>query len=189
MAVCVIAGLPLALLPVHLLWINLVTDGLPALCLAADPIDKAVMAQQPRPAGAALVNRRFLLLMLVTGILTATVTLVVYWHALRSQTVDVARTHAFTVLVFAELLRAFGARSDTRFIWEIGLGTNLRLLLVVAGSIGLQIASHHVAWLGKILHSSPIPFSDCLMLLALGAIPFLVLELGKLVLRHFPARA
>ena len=188
MAVCVIAGLPLALLPVHLLWINLVTDGLPALCLASDPIDQAVMAQPPRPSGAALVNRRFLLLMLATGLLTAGVTLVVYWHALRYENVEVARTHAFAVLVFAELLRAFGARSDTRFIWEIGLGTNLRLLAVVAISIGLQIASHHIAWLGQILHSSAMPLSDCLVLLLFGAIPFMVLEVGKIGLRRFPAR-
>ena len=184
MAVCVIAGMPLALLPVHLLWINLVTDGVPALCLASDPIDPAVMTQPPRAAGAALVNRRFLALMFVTGLLTATVTLVVYWHALQTETLETARTRAFTVLVFAELLRSFGARSDTRFIWEIGLGTNLRLLAVVAASIGLQIASHHIAWFGHVLQTSSIPLFDCLVLLVIGAIPLAILEAGKMWMRR-----
>lgn len=186
MAVCVIAGMPMPLLPVHLLWINLVTDGIPALCLASDPIDPTVMTQKPRPANESLVNRRFLLMTLGTGCLTALVSFVVFWHALQTESVETARTHAFAVLVFAELLRSFGARSDTRFVWEIGLGTNLRLLAVVLVSIALQIASHHVEWLGQLLRTTTIPLSDCLVLLLFGAIPLIVLEIGKIWLRRIP---
>ena len=188
MAVCVIVGMPMPLLPVHLLWINLVTDGLPALCLASDPIDPAVMAQKPRPANESLVNRRFLLLTLGTGMLTALVSFVVFWHALQNEDLETARTHAFAVLVFAELLRSFGARSDTRFVWEIGLGTNVRLLAVVVVSIALQITSHHVEWLGQILRTSAMPLSDCLVLLLFGAIPLVVLEIGKIWLRRGSVR-
>ena len=188
MAVCVIVGMPMPLLPVHLLWINLVTDGIPALCLASDPIDPAVMAQKPRPANESLVNRRFLLLTLGTGFLTALVSFVVYWHALQTESLETARTHAFSVLVFAELLRSFGARSDTRFVWEIGMGTNLRLLAVVVISIALQIASHHVEWLGQLLRTSAMPLSDCLVLLLFGAIPLVVLEIGKIWLRRASVR-
>ena len=188
MAVCVVVGMPLPLLPVHLLWINLVTDGIPALCLASDPIDRAVMSQPPRPAGASLVNRRFLLLTLGTGLLTALVAFAVFWYALQHEGLETARTHAFAVLVFAELLRSFGARSDTRFIWEIGLGTNLRLLAVVVGSIALQIASHHVDWLGHLLRTSAMPLMDCFILLAIGAIPLVVLEFSKIWLRRTAAK-
>jgi len=189
MAVCVIVGMPLPLLPVHLLWINLVTDGLPALCLASDPIDPAVMAQRPRAAGASLINRRFLLLTLGTGMLTALVSFAVFWNALQHESVETARTHAFSVLVFAELLRSFGARSDTRFLWEIGLGTNLRLLAVVVLSIALQIASHHIDWLGQILRTTHVPLIDCFTLLLIGAIPLVVLEFSKIWLRRSPANA
>ena len=184
MAVCVIVGMPMPLLPVHLLWINLVTDGIPALCLASDPIDPAVMGQKPRPANESLVNRRFLLLTLGTGFLTALVSFVVFWQALQTASLETARTHAFAVLVFAELLRSFGARSDTRFIWEIGFGTNLRLLAVVVASIVLQIASHHVEWMGRFLSTSAIPLSDCLVLLLIGTIPLIVLEISKIWLRR-----
>ncbi len=188
MAICVIVGMPMPLLPVHLLWINLVTDGIPALCLASDPIDKAVMAQPPRPAGASLINRRFLLLTLGTGMLTALVSFGVFWYTLQHEDLETARTHAFAVLVFAELLRSFGARSDTRFIWEIGLGTNLRLLAVVVGSIALQIVSHHVDWLGSLLHTTTIPLIDCVVLLMIGTIPLVVLEVGKIWLRPAAVR-
>ena len=184
MAVCVIVGMPMPLLPVHLLWINLVTDGIPALCLASDPIDPAVMSQKPRPADESLINRRFLLLTLGTGCITALVSFVVFWHALRTENLETARTHAFAVLVFAELLRSFGARSDTRFVWEIGLGTNLRLLSVVLASVALQMISHHVEWLGQILHTTTIPLSDSLVLLLMGTIPLIVLEIGKIWLRR-----
>ena len=66
MTVCVIIGLPTPLLPIHLLWINLVTDGLPALCLATDPIDPDVMRRQPRPPSERLTNRSFLYTMFLT---------------------------------------------------------------------------------------------------------------------------
>ncbi|HAS81811.1 MAG TPA: cation-translocating P-type ATPase, partial [Verrucomicrobia bacterium] len=71
MLLCVIVGLPTPLLPVHLLWINLVTDGLPALCLAIDPIDPDVMKRQPRRMSERITNRSFLRTMCLTGLLTA----------------------------------------------------------------------------------------------------------------------
>lgn len=181
MTVCVIVGLPTPLLPIHLLWINLVTDGLPALCLATDPIDPDVMKRQPRPPSERLTNRSFLGTMFLTGFLTAGVAFAVYLYSLRTETVEMARTHAFAVLVFAELLRSFGARSETKPVWRISLLTNLNLLLVVAASYGFQIWSHHNVTLGRFIKTSFMPFSECLMLVVVGTIPLLVLELMKVV--------
>jgi Ca2+-transporting ATPase len=181
MTVCVIIGLPTPLLPIHILWINLVTDGLPALCLATDPIDADVMKRQPRPPSERLTNRSFLCTMAFTGFLTAAVAFTVYVYSLRAETVEVARTQAFAVLVFAELLRSFGARSETKPVWRISLLTNLNLLLVVCASYGFQIWSHHNGILGRFLKTSPIPFPEGLLLVAAGAIPLVVLELVKLV--------
>ena len=181
MTFCVIIGVPTPLLPIHLLWINLVTDGLPALCLATDPIDPDVMKRQPRPPSERLMNRSFLRTMALTGFLTAGVAFAVYFYSLQTQTVEVARTHAFTVLVFAELLRSFGARSETKAVWRISLFTNLNLLLVVCASFAFQIWSHHSAILGRFLKTSPIPLTEGLVLVALGTIPLLVLELVKVV--------
>ena len=181
MTLCVIIGLPTPLLPIHLLWINLVTDGLPALCLATDPIDPDVMKHQPRRQTERITNRSFLRTMFLTGFLTAGVAFVVYLYMLKSGTPETARTYAFTVLVFAELLRSFGARSETRPVWRISLFTNRNLLIVVAISFGLQVWSQHNVVLGRFLKTSTMPFADCLLLLALGAIPLLVLELMKLM--------
>ena len=183
MTVCVTLGLPTPLLPIHLLWINLVTDGLPALCLATDPIDPDMMQRHPRPQSERMTNRSFIRTMFLTGFLTAGVTFAVYFYVLKTGTPESARTYAFAVLVFAELLRAFGARSETKPVWRISLFTNVHLVVVVAISFGFQLWSQHNAILGRFLKTSFTPYADGFLLLALGAIPLLVLELVK-VARH-----
>ena len=179
MAGCLVVGLPTPLLPIHLLWINLVTDGLPALCLATDPIDRDVMKRHPRSVTDRITNRPFLYTMALTGLLTAAVTLAVYVHALRTGDTATARTEAFAVLVFAELLRSFGARSETKPVWRIRPLFNGRLSAVVLVSIALQVASQHGAALGRLLGTAHLSFGVCLARLGLGAIPFAVLELVK----------
>jgi Ca2+-transporting ATPase len=179
--VCVVGGLPMPLLPIHLLWINLVTDGLPALCLATEPIDPDVMKRHPRHPTERITNRSFLRTMFLTGALSAAVTLAVFLYVLTTGTLEAARTYAFAVLVFDELLRSFGARSETKPVWRMALFSNLNLVIVVAVSIGFQIWSQHSALLGRFLKTSTVPYLDCLLLLALGAIPLLVLEGVKIV--------
>ena len=85
------------------------------------------------------------------------------------------------MLVFAELLRSFGARSEIKPVWRISLFTNVNLVIVVAISFGLQVWSQHNATLGNFLKTSFMPFADCVLLLAVGAIPMLVLEMVKVV--------
>ncbi|MEQ1752125.1 MAG: cation-translocating P-type ATPase, partial [Prosthecobacter sp.] len=181
MTLCVIIGLPAPLLPIHLLWINLVTDGLPALCLATDPIDPDVMKRGPRHRFERITDRHFLQTMFLTGILTAGVAFVVYYYVLQTKNTEEARTASFTVLVFAELLRSFGARSESKPIWRIPLFTNINLVIVVAISFGLQLLSQHNAMLGHFLKTSFMSWSDCLLLLAIAAIPMLFLEVVKVM--------
>jgi Ca2+-transporting ATPase len=181
MTTCVVVGLPTPLLPIHLLWINLVTDGLPALCLATDPIDSDVMVRKPLSRSQTIADPVFLRTMACTGFLTAGVALAVYFHGLRSGTPATARTSAFAVLVFAELLRSFGARSATKPVWRMPFFANVNLILVVAVSIGIQLFSQHNAVLGRFFKASPIPFGDGFLLLAVGALPLLVLDLMKVV--------
>ncbi len=162
-------------------WINLVTDGLPALCLATEPIDPDVMKRHPRQPTERITNRSFLRMMFLTGMLSAAVTLAVFLYVLRTETLEAARTYAFAVLVFDELLRSFGARSETKPIWRMALFSNPNLIIVIAASIGFQVWSQHNALLGRFLNTSTVPYLDCLLLLALGAIPLLVLEGVKVV--------
>jgi Ca2+-transporting ATPase len=179
----VVVGFPAPLLPIHLLWINLVTDGLPALCLATDPIDPEVMKRRPRRRSERITDRSFLGTLCLTGFLTGGVAFAVYLYMLKKEGAETARTYAFAVLVFAELLRSFGGRSETKPVWHIPFFTNINLTIVVAVSFGLQVWSQHNAILGRFLKTSFMPFADCLVLLAVGAIPLFVLEMTKVV-RH-----
>jgi P-type Ca2+ transporter type 2C len=184
MTVCIAGGLPTPLLPIHLLWINLVTDGLPALCLATDPIDGDVMRRPPRRRGDALADRATLGTILLTGALTAAATVAAYLYGLRFEDEIRARTHAFAVLVFAELLRAFGGRSETKPLWRMGLLENARLSAVVAASFALQIAAHHVEPLRTALQAGFLPWSECVALVGVALAPVLLLELVKVSRRR-----
>ena len=184
MTLCVALGLPSPLLPIHLLWINLVTDGLPALCLATDAIDPDVMKRPPRRRSESITDRAFLRTMLLTGLLTGGAAFAVYLYTLKVASPDAARTYAFTVLVFAELLRSFGARSESTAVWRISLRTNVKLVAVVALSFSLQLWSQHSDTFGRFLKTTSMPLGDCLLLLAAGAIPLVVLELVKVTRRR-----
>ena len=144
MLVAALAGMPLPLLPMHLLWINIVTDGLPALALVMDPTDEDVLDRPPRRPDESMLGRAQWLYIGVTGLLQATATLSVFTWALHSGTLADARNLAFSTLVFGELFRAFAARSTTRIFWSVGAFTNLRLLAVVVISALAQVAIHTI---------------------------------------------
>jgi Ca2+-transporting ATPase len=185
MLIAGLAGLPVPLLPVQLLWINLVTDGLPALALATDPIDPTVLQRPPIEASARLTDGAMLRGLALTGALTACVSMAVYWFELhRGSEVGVARNAAFSTLVFAELLRSFGARSATRFVHEIGIFSNLRLFAVVVASFLLQIAIHHEPHLSRFFSASPLSITQCAAQIALGLIPLAGVEMQKAIARH-----
>jgi Ca2+-transporting ATPase len=180
MLVAAIVGWPLPLLPLHLLWINLVTDGLPALALATDPIDPDVLGRPPRNPQADLLNREFLQLTLLTGFLTASVTLGVFaYEYYIDQSLEEARDAAFTALVIAELIRSFGARSNYRTVWQMGLFTNLRLFLIVVASFLLQLAIHHIPMLQALFDIEPITLYECVAWIGVGFIPLTILEMLK----------
>ncbi|MCC7259278.1 MAG: cation-translocating P-type ATPase [Gammaproteobacteria bacterium] len=184
MLIAALAGWPLPLLPLHLLWINLVTDGLPALALATDPVDPGVLNRPPRRPEAQMMDREFLRLTALTGILTAGVTVAAFaYEYYIDGSLEQARDAAFTVLVIAELLRSFGARSSTLTVWQIGLLSNIRLFLIVLASFSLQIAIHHVGALQVVFGIEPITLTQCVTWAGLGLVPFLVLEVAKVLRR------
>ena len=176
-------GLPLPLLPLHLLWINLVTDGLPALALVVDPVAPDVLDRPPRRTDEPMLGRPEWRVVILTGALQTAVTLSVYLWALDTRGLVEARNLAFTTLVFGELLRAFAARSPDRLFWEVGAWTNLRLLAVVLVSVALQLAIHHVPFAQQLFQISDISLADCMLSLTLGLVPVSAIELTKLVRR------
>ncbi|MGE3537861.1 MAG: cation-translocating P-type ATPase [Candidatus Tectimicrobiota bacterium] len=180
MLMAALIGWPLPLLPVQLLWINLVTDGLPALALATDPIDPAVLRRPPRHPEAQLLDWALGQRVALVGCLTAGVALSAFAYAWYSDdSLAQARDAAFSTLVLAELLRAFGARSDTRTVWQIGLFSNRPLVMIVLASFGLHLAIHTLTPLQALFGTTPASLSQWLIWLGLGALPLLVLELRK----------
>ena len=184
MFVAALLGWPLPLLPMHLLWINLVTDGLPALALATDPIDPGVLTRPPRRPDAQLLDWRFVQRVVSVGCLTAGVALSAFaWEWSRDQNLGRARDAAFSVLVMAELCRAFGARSATRTVWQVGCVSNPQLVVIVLASLVLQCALHALPPLQRLFGTTPVSLSHYGAWLLLGSIPLLAVELAKVVRR------
>ena len=188
MLVAALGGWPLPLLPLHLLWINVVTDGLPALALVVDPPEDDVLQRPPRHPDEPMLGREQWLFIVSTGALQAVATLSVFVWALNSRDVVEARNLAFSVLVFGELFRAFAARSTTRLFWEVGAFTNVRLLGVVVVSVLLQLGIHHIPAAQAIFEIGPLSGPDCALTLLVAMGPVTVIELAKLVRRWSGSR-
>ena len=180
MFVAVLLGLPLPLLPLHLLWINLVTDGLPALALVTDPVSGNVMSLPPRNPAEPILGRVQWRQILAMGLLQAGVGLSVFVWALEYRDLGEARNLAFSTLVFAELFRAFSARSMLPF-WAVGLFTNMRLLGIVVVSIAVQVGIHHVPATQALFDITDLSMADCVLSLGAGFIPLMVAEIFKIV--------
>ncbi|HEY4187535.1 MAG TPA: cation-translocating P-type ATPase [Polyangia bacterium] len=175
-----IAGLPLPLLPLHLLWINLATDGLPALALVMEPRDPDVMRRPPRPAAEPILGRAEWANILLTGFLQGAVTLAVFLWGLRARSLPAARDLAFSTLVFGELFRSFASRSRTRTLWQLGPFTNARLLAVVALSTVAQVGIHFVPATRRLFQFAAPNVHELALSFAAGLVVVTVLEASKL---------
>jgi P-type Ca2+ transporter type 2C len=176
-----LAGLPLPLLPLHLLWINLVTDGMPALALVMDPPEEDVLARPPRAPDEPLLGRAEWTYVLVAGLLEAATALAVFVWALQSRSLAEARDLAFSVVVVSEVFRAFAARSFTRTFWEVGAFSNLKLVGVVGVSFIVQIAIHHIPATQALFQLGDLSNWDYALTVLAGLLPVTLLELWKLV--------
>jgi Ca2+-transporting ATPase len=175
-----LCGLQSPFLPLHLLWINLVTDGFPALALVMDPVSERVMQRPPRGLEQSIVGRAQWLLVARSAAIEAGVTLGTFMCALETRTLIEARSLAFAVLVVSELMRAFAARSRTRTSWEVGLLSNPRLVAAVAALIAMQFAIHHLPAARRLFGIAALSFADWALVIALGLVPATVIEATKL---------
>lgn len=183
MLFAVLLGLPLPLLPVQILWINLVTDGLPALALAVDPAAPDIMRRPPRKPKARILERNRLIMMFAQGFFIALVTVLAFVYCLygMDQELDRARTLTFTILVLAQLAHAFNCRSDTRSLFAIGLTTNKVLLLGVLVSVSLQASIIFFPPIEGIFKVTPFDAQHWLLAFGIGILPLIAMELWKAV--------
>lgn len=166
-----LAGLPLPLLPVQILWMNLVTDGLPAVALGLDPPDKGVMMRPPRRPDEGVFSRRLHWKILLRGLLISFCTLAVFQFALISRPGELsyAQTMAFTTLVTSQLLYVFQCRSEYRSLFEVGLFTNGKLLGAVAVSLAMQLTVIYLPAASRLFYTTPLQAADWALILAAGS--------------------
>jgi Ca2+-transporting ATPase len=176
-------GMPLPLQPLQILWMNLVTDGLPALALGVEPAEEDVMRRPPKAATESIFGRGMVAFIIVLGVIASLVSIGVGLVAFRQDDVH-WQTLLFTTLIFGQLGLALGVRSERRSLWKVGLLSNPALLgaLVLTGA--LQLAAVYVPFLQAILGTTAMPASDLLVAVLSGASVWAALEIWKWVLRR-----
>ncbi|MCM3746158.1 calcium-translocating P-type ATPase, SERCA-type [Paenibacillus pasadenensis] len=183
MFLAMMAGLPLPLLPIQILWVNLVTDGLPAMALGVDQAENDLMTQKPRPARESIFARRLGWKIISRGVLIGVCTLGAFWITLKSapagaQGLALAQTVAFVTLVMAQLIHVFDCRSS-RSIFHRNILQNKYLVLAVLSSLVLMLAVLYVPALQPIFKTVSIGLREwCLVLVAAG-IPTFIMGIGS----------
>ena len=179
-----LAGLPLPLTPLQLLWLNVVTDTFPALALAMEPGDATVMRRPPRDPQEAILSSAFVTSIFVyAGMITA-VTLGAYWSALR-WVPDHASTIAFMTLALAQVGHLGNARSDRDVLAPRRAAANGFALLGVAMALGLQLLTT-AAPFARILGIAPLDTREWLSVVAWAALPAVIGQLSKVIFRLKP---
>ena len=174
-------GLPLPLLPIHILWMNLVTDGFPALALAVDPKAPDLMQQPPRKTEARLLESGRLWAIAGEGLLLAGIALSAFSLSLFiwQQPIDQARTVTFTVMVAAQLVHAFNCRSDRWSLFHVGVTSNRALLWAVAISLALQVGILTIPVIAPIFKVAPLPIEDWELMAVMALLPLVIVEAVK----------
>ncbi len=179
---------PLA--PIQLLWLNLITDGAPALALSTEKGDPDIMEQKPRPTNESIINSS-----MTTGVVSQTLaiagtTLLAFWTGLHFQgrpfvdNILIAQTMAFVTLSASELLRAFTARSERYSLFKISFFSNKWMNWAVLASLVLMLAVVYLPFLNPVFQTVPLGWDQWKLILPLLLIPSIVAELTKLALNR-----
>jgi Ca2+-transporting ATPase len=171
-------GLPAPLLPIHILWINLVTDGLPGLALAAEPAERGIMHRPPRPHGESLFAGGSWQHIVWVGLLMATATLLLQAGALQY---DAAhwQTMTFTVLALAQLGQAMVVRAEHVSIFAHGLLSNRAMLAALGLTVTLQMLAIYLPIGNRLLRTSPLSAGELAICIAVALTPSVLVELKK----------
>jgi P-type Ca2+ transporter type 2C len=171
------------LLPLQLLWINLVTDGLPALALGVDPREPGGMDRPPRDPRESILSARRQLQIVWQGLVMTGATLALYYlvaPALPSTSAEQARTMLFTTLVLTQLLHAFDFRSAETSVWHPGSLKNRWLVLSLCGSMALQGAIIYVPGLSGVFRTAPLSATQWAAVIGASLLAVAVMDVTKL---------
>lgn len=181
----ILMNLPVPLLPIQLLWLNLVTDSFPALALGVEKGEPDIMNQPPRNPDEAILDRRMLVGVSFQAIAVAAASLSAYLLSLRMyglENIEEARTITFATLIVAELLRAYSSRSQKFTLAKIGVFSNKSMVYATLGAFMLLLAVIYIPFMNGIFYTFPLTFVDWEIVLSFAFIPLVVGELTKVVM-------
>lgn len=184
-------GLPIPLLPIHILWINLVSDGLPGLAYAAEPSEHNIMKRPPRPPQQSVLAEGMAARVLWVGLLLGGVSLAVMAFAMNvlGDNVDTWRSMVFTTLCLSQLGHALASRSGAESVFSQGLFSNRFMTWALALSVVLQMATLYVPFLNPVFRTVPLAPLELAIVVGASTIVFWAVEAEKLVRRMIARRS
>ncbi len=181
------------LLPIHILWINLVTDSLPALALAFDPANKDIMNRKPTKPGKGVFTKGMTWRVIYQGVMIGLLTLGAFMIGLATTTepidgltldeskIEVGQTMAFVTLALSELVHVFNVRNNKESIFKTGIANNKKLLLAIVASAALMIIILAVPFLREVFSIPVLPTANIIELIILILAPLVIVEIFKLL--------
>lgn len=181
--VSILLNYDIPLLPIQLLWLNLITDSFPALALGVEEAEPGTMDEKPRDTDDAILNKEASVSIFLQAAAIGVTSLLAYYWGMKAYPDSIihARTMTFTTLIMAELLRAFSARSYRYPIYKIGFFTNKKMILATSCSFILLIAVLYIPFLQGIFDTFALDFNDWARVLMFAFIPFILNELHKII--------
>jgi Ca2+-transporting ATPase len=183
MFVAAVLGWPSPLVAIQILWINLVTDSLPALALGMEPPEQDIMERPPRPPGEPVITRSRGLLILYHGGLMALAALAGFWLVYENDPANLAqaRTTAFGITAGSQLFFSFGCRSHHRTLFQLGLFTNPYLFGAIVISGGLQLGTVLFPFAQTVFETTMPTARSWGIIMVLAILPVTIIEISKLL--------
>jgi Ca2+-transporting ATPase len=176
-------GLPIPLLPIHLLWINLVTDGLPGLAFTAERAEAGIMQRPPRPPKESIFAHGMWQHILWVGLFIGGLSVASQAWAI-GRGVEHWQTVVFSVLTISQLFHSMAVRSERASLFEIGITTNPAMLGAILLTLALQMAVIYTPALQPIFHTQALPLPDLLLVLGLSSLLLVAVEIEKWLVRR-----
>jgi Ca2+-transporting ATPase len=178
-----IVGLPLPLLPIHILWVNLVTDGLPGLAFSAEPAEKNIMQRHPRhPRESVFAGGLWQHFIWVGSVIGSLSLLTVLWADIDD--LPHWQTMVFTTLVTAQVFHPLAIRSDRDSLFSIGFFSNLYLIGALAVTLAAQLLVVYAPPLNSWLRTTPLSLTDLIICIGLGSVVLPAVEIEKWIRRR-----
>ena len=174
------------LLPIHILWINLVTDSLPALALAVEPANKDLMKRKPIKPSKGIFTKGLTFRVAYQGVMIGVITLIAFLIGINTpnigehERIAVGQTMAFATLAFAELIHVFNVKSNKESIFKVGIFNNTKLLLAIGASALMMFAILLIPALRDIFNIVELPAENILEVILLVLSPLVIVEIFKL---------